>query len=370
MILNNLKIINFRNYINSTFNFNKNLNIIFGENGSGKTSILEAIHYLTLSKSFKTKYDRTALNKDSNYFQIFGEFIGEDNKKINVNVNYENNIGKKILLDKNPLEKKTDIIGKIPVVILSPTNNDITLGNPSIRRNFINRIISQVDKKYFQALIDYSKRLTDRNILLNDYKNKNNTYDQYFEVQDELLVKSAKIIYEKRIQFLEKFEKIFIKKFENITHLNFAPKIKINYNIKSEMVNLETVFIDKLKKRFNKDLLLTRTTCGPHLDNVIFYIDEHELREIGSQGENKVFLVALKMAEADYIEKNITKKVIFLLDDLFALLDGKHCTRIVKEISMTNQTFVTTTDISELKKYNLEIENSSTLLIDLSSGVS
>lgn len=366
MYITHLKIVQFRNYLNAQFEFNRFLNIIHGPNGSGKTSILEAIHYLTLSKSFKTNSDNSVLNEGMDFFQVFGNYRDESEKSGELNINYQKNIGKKIFHNKTVLERKTAIIGLIPVVVLSPASDVITHGGPAMRRDFINRILSQVDPEYLSALLEYSKRLTERNLLLNRYNHENRfDYDIMMETQDELLSDAAEILVLRRQLFLNEFLPIFTQKFKNIAHINENPGIKFNFNIKVENVKFSLGFVDKLRGRFRKDVIIGRTGCGPHLDNIIFQLGNRELRDVGSQGENKIFLVALKMAEAEYIESKIGKKVIFLLDDLFAMLDGEHCAGIVREISLNNQTFVTTTDITELENYHLDFEKINSKIIQL-----
>jgi len=369
MIINKLKLINFRNYQSREFQFTKKLNFISGQNGTGKTSILEAIHYLAFSKSFRTNSDADVVNLDQQFFQIYGDFSTLQEKNLNINLNYMKNEGKKIFINKTELEKKTDIVGKVPVITLSPNNQRITEEGPALRRNFINKILSQSDNNYFKNLLEYKKRLTDRNTLLNDYREKGIfSYDTYIESSDELLAKAGVKIQEERIKFFIKFEPVFKKEIKKIAHFDNDVFLKIYFNIKTDENDIYETFLKSLKRKFQKDVLYGRTSCGPHLDDIKIFFDNEDIRKVGSQGEHKVTLIALKMAEGKFLKKKTKKALVYLLDDLFSLLDAEHCIKILKEISTNNQTFVTSADMEILKHYGLEKINSNVQIINLTLG--
>ena len=173
MKITKLKLNNFRNYDHGTFDFCDNLNIIFGDNGTGKTSLLEAIHYLSLTKSFRSHNNSDVVQYSNDYFQIFGNFNDFKLQKLTVNLNYSKKEGKKLFFNNTELKKKTDIIGKIPVIILSPNNQKITESGPLLRRNFIDRILSQINREYLFELIEFKKLIYQRNLLLSVYREKN-----------------------------------------------------------------------------------------------------------------------------------------------------------------------------------------------------
>lgn len=217
MVIKNLRLVNFRNYLTANFTFHPQLNLILGENGSGKTTVLEAIQILALSKSFRTNVDADIVNHNESYYQVFGEFEGIGESEVNLNVNFSKNDGKKVFINKYPLKKRTEMVGKIPTVILSPDNQNITGGGPAGRRDFLNRILSQIDREYFKQLIEYRTRLLQRNSILVSYKQKRKTkYDAYVEANDELLTKAGNICKESDsdlLRILIRFFNTILKKF-------------------------------------------------------------------------------------------------------------------------------------------------------------
>jgi len=370
MILQKLRIVNYRSYTNSKFEFHKQLNFLNGENGSGKTSILEAVHFLALTKSFRTHSDSDVVRNSELFFQIFGVFNDNFGKENSVNVNFSKTEGKRIFFNKVTLKRRIEMVGRIPVIILSPGNQRITEGGPAGRRNFVNRIVAQIDKKYFSSLIEYRNKLAQRNLILNSYRKKGlSYYDSYIEAYDELFAESAKNIQIGRINFIEKFDKVFKKKYKKISHIKCDVSIKINYNVNANEASFKEIFLNRLQERFSKDIVFGKTGCGPHLDNVMIIFNGKEIRQVGSQGEHKIVLVALKMAEGQFIEGRLKKSIIFLLDDLFSLLDVKHCMKIIDEISSDNQVFITSTDLNGLYNYGFKRSDLNSEVFELPVGV-
>lgn len=357
MVIFALKLVNFRNHTHATFEFNDKLNVIYGDNGVGKTSILEAVHYLSLTKSFRTNRDDEVIENEKSYFQIFGKFCSVQDRKIGVNVNYEKGGAKKVFYNKKELKRKSDLIGKIPVVILSPGSQKVTEGAPSQRRNFLDRIISQIDQKYLSALQEYRRQITRRNTLLNTYKeNRNYKYDRYFEALDEILVKSASYIHSERHKFIENYNPILGDVYNNISHIDRPVNIRLKSDISDENNRFKASFFRKLRSDFKSDVGLGRTTSGPHLEDVEIVFGDSEIKRMGSQGEHKVLLVSLKIAEGEYLQKFIDDPVIYLFDDMFALLDVKHCINILEKIHPQNQVLITVTDVPALENYRFDLE--------------
>ena len=371
MKLNELKLNFFRNYEHGFFEFGDNLNIILGDNGTGKTSLLEAIHYLSLTKSFRTHNNNNVIFNKSDYFQLFGKFLSTENSEISVNLNYSNSDGKKLFFNNSEMKKKTEIIGKIPLIILSPNNQTITEGGPSVRRNFIDRILSQINSDYLFVLIEFKKRIYQRNLLLSQYKDDGiYRYDEYFETIDDILIDHAFQIQKIRAHFFKDFNPVFKKIYQSLSHSEKAVELKLNQNINTDLDTFKDEYRNKLKSRFKNDLKNSRTESGPHLDRIFFIFNNMDIRFTGSQGEHKIFLVALKLAEGEFIESHLNEKVIFLLDDLFALLDKKHCMNIISRIGYDNQTFITATDMAVLKRSDFNIKKYNHKLIRLPIGIS
>ncbi|MCD6441383.1 MAG: DNA replication/repair protein RecF [Candidatus Marinimicrobia bacterium] len=371
MKIKNLKLINFRNYDQGCFEFSDNLHIIFGDNGTGKTTLLEAIHFLSLTKSFRTNNDINIVKKNRDYFQIFGKFLNFKEKSFLVNLNFSKNEGKKIFINKADLKRKTDIVGRLPVVIFSPENQKITDGGPLIRRNFINRILSQVNSDYFQALIEYKKRIYNRNLLLNQYRSQQqNKYDDYINTIDEMLVGFGAVIQKTRADFIEKFNRVFCRAYKKLVHYDESVSLQIIPNIQAGSNEFEKKYKEKLYSRFESDMILGRTGAGPHLDNILLLFGDKDIRLVGSQGEHKMLLVALKIAEGIFIEQKLKEPVIFLLDDLFAMLDVTHCVNIINEIGKNKQTIITTTDVDVIKNYGFDLSKFNVKTHKLPIGVS
>jgi len=368
MGIKQLKLINFRNHSNREFTFNNHLNFISGQNGAGKTSILEAIHFLALTKSFRSKVILNSLQNNADYFQIFGKFISDDGHLFEVNLNYAKQEGKRILIDKEPLQRDVDMIGKIPLIVLAPDSMQITAGGPAVKRAFINRILSLIDRDYLDHLIEYNRRISQRNKLLHKYREAGKKqYDTYFQTLDELLVKPARYIYQARKYFLAQFNPVFQQQVGKISHFRHDVVLQIDFSVNGTSAHYNQLFKKTLRDNFRKDWRMGWTTQGPHLDKIEIKFNQNNIKKVASQGEHKVVLIALKMAEGFFIEKEVKHSIIYLLDDLFSLLDAEHCLKIVREIGDRNQTFVTTTDIEKIRN-QIQLNENQVKLINLSAG--
>ncbi len=355
MNLRTLKLVQFRNYSQAYLELNEHVNIVCGDNGVGKTALLEAIHYLSLAKSFRTNNDLDVLETGQVYFQIFGKFDSLKFGRIEINVNYSKEVGKKVFINKVELKKRIDIVGKMPVIILSPGTQKITDGGPAVRRGFIDRIISQVNYEYFSSLVEYKKRIYQRNLILNQYRNRqhNKKYDKYFEAMDDIIVNHAERVSNIRKRFVNEFNPILNANFQKLSHFKKPVVLEVGSNIPGDETEFRECFKSRLISRFQIDLKTGRTSIGPHLDNVMLVYGDRDIRYLGSQGEHKILLVSLKMAEGKFIEEQAGEPIIFLLDDLFAMLDITHCVNIINNIGDQNQILMTTTDIRNINRRKL-----------------
>jgi len=370
MNLRTLKLVQFRNYHQVYLEFNKYVNIICGDNGVGKTALMEAIHYLSLAKSFRTNSDLDVIKNDQNFFQIFGSFDSLKSGCIMINLNYSREEGKKVFINKVELKKRIDIVGKMPVIILSPGTQKITDGGPAARRGFIDRIISQVNCDYFSSLIEYKKRIYQRNLILNQYRNRqHDKYDKYFEAMDDMIVIHAERINNIRKRFVDEFNPILNANFQKLSHLKKPIVLELGSNISCEETEFREYFRNRLVSRFQMDLKTGRTSTGPHLDNVVLFYGDRDIRYLGSQGEHKILLVSLKMAEGKFIEEQAGEPIIFLLDDLFAMLDVIHCVNIINNIGDQNQIFMTTTDIRNINRRKLAVGRGKIKVYNLPIGI-
>jgi len=370
MNLRTLKLVQFRNYNQVNLEFNENVNIICGDNGVGKTALLEAIHYLSLAKSFRTNNDLDVLKDGQIYFQIFGNFNSLKSGLIEINLNYSKDEGKKVFINKVELKKRVDIVGRMPVIILSPGTQKVTDGGPAIRRGFVDRILSQVNHEYFSSLVEYKKRIYQRNLILNQYRNRRRRdYDRYFEAMDDIIVVHAERINIIRKRFVDEFNPVLETQFRKLSHFEKPVALEIGTNVSCCESEFRECFKSRLVSRFRNDLKTGRTSVGPHLDNVMLVYGDRDIRYLGSQGEHKILLVSLKMAEGKFIEVQSGEPVIFLLDDLFAMLDVIHCVNIINNIGDQNQIFITTTDIRNINRRKLAIGRGKIKIYNLPIGL-
>lgn len=348
MKLKELSLSNFRNLNEQKVQFDKGLNILYGENGQGKTSILEAIYFLAISKSYRAKSEKIVLQFDKEFFDIKGIFANVENVDTSIRIFYSQKDGKNVFVNDNRLEKFSEIIGITPVILLSLEDMELTYGVPSNRRRFIDILLSQINPIYLNALQNYKKSLLQRNKHLSLIYEKRENVNSLFPWDEQLIHYGSEII-KYRISLIEYlndkisyYYRSLSDNNENIS-LEYKSKITINNKIKNQN-EIKNRFSDLLKAEINIDLQKQSSTIGPHRDDIQFYLDNKLIKSFGSQGENKTFLIALKFLEGCYIKKETKKKPIFLMDDIFGELDGYRIERLAKQISTFGQTFITTTD--------------------------
>ena len=364
MILSRLALKNFRAHRNTTLNFSETLNYIVGGNGQGKTSILEAAYYLCTTKSFNSK-DIEAVTFDENEFEINGNFkdLTEDDTKIYFSVP-EN---RKYYFQNNKLiSRASQIIGKFPVVILTPADHSITQGAPSERRKFIDSVMSQSSNTYLSLLLDYNKTLKQRSVVLNRLKEK---YSKQTEAEldawSEKLVESGVEIILHRKSFLEKYSEYIKTSYNKIVDTKEEPTIEHFYLDGSDVLDIKTNFTKLLVDKKEEEIRRTLNLVGPHKDDFIFYINKINLRTYGSQGQHKTFQAALRFAEFFYLKDTTGKTPIFLLDDVFGELDAYRAGKISKYLKEVGQAFITLTDFANFSFLSKE-END--LIIKLENG--
>ena len=338
--------------------------MIFGDNGSGKTSILEAIHLLSVGKSFKTSKKSELIKKGEDQLILNGLF---SKNKIETNVSTLINRKKKqkIKINGKELFKRKDLLGVNSVVVLSPEEQKITKGPAKERRFFFDKLFSITSNKYLNFLQQYTKTLKQRNFVLKTNQDIKKVKTN-LSVWNEILIEKGLKLWFERALSLKMFNKIFLE-----TSIEYDKRInlELSYNEQDLDKNKYTKII---KERTERDFFLKRTSFGPHLDDMIFLWNKRNIRTYGSEGENKTLLVILKLSELKYIKKMTGQQPILLLDDLFATIDLK---RSKKTISMLKkikqdkndplQTIITTTDLLNLEKTNLNFKSSNEETIEL-----
>jgi len=326
MHLQKITLVNFKNFESQTFDFQDKINCFVGNNGVGKTNVLDAIYYLSFGKSYFNAVASQNIRHSEDFFMIEGEYnIGE---KIDTVVCSLKRGNKKVIKrNGKAYEKFSDHVGYLPLVIISPADRDLIIDGSETRRKFIDNVISQSDNLYLQTVIKYNKVLAQRNSLLK-YFAANRTFDAVnLKVYDEQLERYGTIIFEKRSRFLEEFTPIFRKRYEFIS--NSSESVDLIY--KSQLKELD--FLSLFEQNLERDRVLQYTSVGVHKDDLIFEIDGYPVKKFGSQGQQKSYLIALKLAQFDFIKAQSKVKPILLLDDIFDKLDDIRVTQIINLVN-------------------------------------
>jgi len=342
MYLKKLSLINFKNYPEAELEFSGHVNCLTGNNGEGKTNILDAIHYLSFCKSFFNPIDSQNILHDAPFFLIQGVF--DNNEEDEVYCGLKRNQRKIFKRNKKEYSRLAEHIGLYPLVMVSPADSELITEGSESRRKFIDSVIAQFDREYLENLIAYNKVLSHRNALLKQIAESGRFDKDALEIWDVQLIDHGKKIYDKRNNFIKSFISIFQKYYELIS--GGKEKVGIVYTSHFN----ETNFADVLSNALNRDRAMLYTTVGIHKDDLEFTMDTHSIKKYASQGQQKSFLIALKLAQFDFI-KNIKKVTpILLLDDIYDKLDDLRVKQLMELVSSNNfgQLFITDTHPTRL----------------------
>lgn len=343
MFIKSIYLNKFRNYDQLKIDFKNGINIIVGDNGQGKTNLLESIYVLGLTKSHRSFIDNN-LVKEGESKSIIQGIIEQEN----ISTKYEVEIGNnKILkIDNDKIKKITDYISNINIIIFYPDDLEIIKGSPNLRRRYINLEISQLCSNYMNILNDYNKLLKMRN----DYLKNNNIDDNYLNIITNYLIEKATQIILMRKKFIDRLNEIVPKIYEDISELNnFSIKYKccIKINEYSEKKILEK--LKNISEEIKTTEIKYKTTLfGPHKDDIEFYLNNYNLKLYGSQGQQRMAILALKLAEIEIFKKYKNTLPILLLDDVFSELDDKKKNNLLNYINENIQTIITTTDLNNI----------------------
>ena len=338
MILKSLSLINYKNFESKAFTFDAKINCFVGNNGVGKTNVLDAIYHLSFGKSYFNPVTSQNINHNADFFVIDGLY---EKKERDEKVVVSAKKGQKKVIKRNAkiYDRFADHIGFLPLVIISPADRDLIIEGSTTRRKFIDSVISQSDKNYLSLLINYNKILAQRNALLK-YFALNHTFNKdTLDIYNEQLTKFGTLIFEKRDAFLKTFIPIFKARYEAISNGN--EDVDLVYHSDLFDNNLNTL----LQNAINKDKALQYTSVGVHKDDLLFNIKSHPIKKFGSQGQQKSFLIALKLAQFDFIKAQSGVNPILLLDDIFDKLDEQRVAQIIKLVDDENfgQLFISDT---------------------------
>lgn len=324
MQLQTLQLINFKNYAEARVNFSSKINVLVGKNGSGKTNLLDAIHYLALTKSAVSGSDHFCIRHGEQHFFLKGLF-SKSQELLEISSVFQTGSKKVFKEGANEYQKLSDHIGKYPVVLIAPDDTTLVKDGSDNRRKFFDSIISQMDHSYLEALIQYNQVLKQRNSLLKMFSETNSFDGTALETYDDMLVPPGTEVFEKRKLFIAEYGPIFKQFYNFIVEDETAAVI---YN--SELA--QTAFQEGLHQSRSRDLALQRTAFGIHRDDYHFRLESGELKRLGSQGQQKSFIIALKLAQFDIIKRHKGFTPILLLDDIFDKLDDFRIQKLLELI--------------------------------------
>ncbi len=351
MILKQLSVKNFRNYSSANINLSSKINIFFGQNAQGKTNLLESIYFLSFTKSHRSFIDNTLIKNGERYLKITGILKNNNPFKTKLEIVLEKD-KKSIYVDDDVYKKVGDYITKLNIIIFYPDDLDIIKGSPNIRRRYLNAEISQYDNNYLILLNKFRKIQKMRNDYLKKISINNNYDEQYFSIINDYYIDSSLKIFKIRNNFISEINEVIENIFYDLTGLNgFHVVYKNSLNIidfnNKEIIN---IFKEKLANIFDSEMRVGSSLIGPHKDDIEFYLNDLNLKNYGSQGQQRLAVLTVKLAEIEILKKHNLETPILLLDDVFSELDDEKKNRLLKYISKDIQTIITTTDLKNIDK--------------------
>lgn len=344
MYVSTLFLLNFRNHVEADFQFTKGVNCIVGSNGSGKTNVLDAVHYLSLCRSYLNPTDRQNIRFNEHFFVIQGTWH-KDNSDFELYCGVKNGAKKVFKKNKKEYERLADHIGLFPVVMISPYDIDLISEGSEYRRKWMDSIISQFDRTFLSDLQRYNKVIDQRNALLK-HQYENGFFErESLEIWDEQLVKYGEEIFKKRTEFIEVFVPLFQNYYQWISEN--SEQVSLTYESKLQSSDFRKLLVEA----YPKDSRSQHTSVGIHKDDLIFQIEGMPIKRFGSQGQQKSFLIALRLAQFDWLKSHLNQTPILLLDDIFDKLDNHRVSKLMDLVSNNTfeQVLVTDTDEHRVK---------------------
>lgn len=354
LILRKIKLINFRNYKKLSLNLDKKINIFIGDNAQGKTNILESIYFLALTKSYRT-VDQNLIRKEAAAAKVNGEIKDKSiYRSMSVEISKDSKI---VRINNNEVKKISDYITNLNVILISPEDISIIQGTPAERRNFLNIELSQLSRNYIKKYNEFNKLLKIRNNYLKMLYKSSNPDRRYLDSVTDNLIEREVDIYKERKMFIDKINERITQIFENITgKKNFKVKYETNVEF-SEFT--DKCISDTLKERYSRNYMKEvengMTLYGPHRDDLSFTLDNDDIKLYGSQGQQKVATIALKLSEIDIFKEVKDSYPIILLDDIFSELDTKSRNKLIGYINRDIQVVITSNDTKGLNRKFLDI---------------
>lgn len=350
MILKKIELRNFRNYEHLSSRFYKGINIIYGDNAQGKTNLLESIYFLAITKSHRSFIDNNLI-KDGEKSAVVKGSINKGSLDIDLSVTLDNN--KKLLsIDNSNIRKVSDYISNMNIIIFYPDDLELLKGSPLVRRKYFNLQLSQLYSNYFVLLNDYNKLLKIRNDYLKKMNSGKNVDMNYFDILTDYLVDKGILISKMRHKYIEKVNAFCTNIYKDIMGLDdfnikYIPSIEIDYK---DDIKSKKLLIDYYNKHLKYDIKMCSTTSGVHKDDFEFNLVDNNLKFYGSQGQQRIAVLCLKLSEIEIFKKYKESTPILLLDDVFSELSDDKKNNLLKYISKDIQTIITTTELNNLDR--------------------
>jgi DNA replication and repair protein RecF len=339
LFLESIRLLNYRNHSEQKFSFSSKINGILGNNGVGKTSLLDAIYYLSICKSYFSNSERLLVKKGEQQLMVSGQFIrsGETEEILAA---WQEGQRKQFKRNGKLYTRLADHIGRIPCVIIAPKDHELIDGSSDLRRRFADQVISQSDAAYLEALMRYNRVLLQRNSLLKEAKNLGSALEDLLEPYDIQLTEAASVIYESRKTFAIAMQELVVEYYQKIS--GGKELAGLSYESALYLNSLDELLLANRQK----DIQAGHTTVGIHKDDLIWLLDGEKLRAFGSQGQQKSFLVSLKLAQFDFMGKRSGFQPIMLLDDIFDKLDAQRVMHLIELVNTHHfgQIFLTDTN--------------------------
>lgn len=340
MVLKELTLVNFKNYREEKFRFNHRLITISGDNGMGKTNVLDAIYYLAMGKSYFTGSDRNLITTDQDFFRLDAR-LEEGEDQYHLVIKNRLGQGKEIELNGVRIARLSDHIGLVPVVFISPDDVHSLLSGNEERRVFINNTLVQLNTQYLDALAIYNRNLKQRNALLKDFADKQYWDQDLLDVITDAMIAPAHFIHETRTALINQFNPVLQEYYQHISQARET--VSLIYTSQLDMGNLKSLST----KNAPKDRITQRTSVGIHKDEINFFMNNRPLKDFASQGQLKSYIFGLKLAQYAYLKTNTLKNPILLLDDVFDKLDQGRVERLLSLMGAEQfgQIFITDTHV-------------------------
>ena len=349
MTLTDLRLRSFRAHAHTEVQFAPKINVLIGENGVGKTNVLEAIHYLCITKSFVASNDRYAVRQEAPYFEIEGTVEGVRRDAVQAKLVYMPREGKKMFINDAPLDRLADVVGQFPVVVLAPEDHALTAEGPDERRRFLNNILSQARPAYMDTLMKYHRARKQRNELLRQYRKKPSPPPEaLLQPWTEKLVQLGSQVVARRQSFLGEFASYLEDAYARIQTVAEHPTITYDTfadDVPDDPEEVADAFRERLHEKKDHESKRGTTLVGPQRDELVFRLDDLEVRRYASQGQHRTFAMALKLAQYFYLSDRLNRRPLLLLDDAFGKLDRTR-TDVFMELLQSDdvgQSFITAT---------------------------